>query len=73
VQQRRDNVEVEPPLQILAPLAYIFATRPAGWTNLMPGDSLLNAFRTAEPAFTELRRPGEARTTCSWTGPWPST
>ena len=31
-----DDVEVEALLQILAPLAFAFATQPAGWTDLMP-------------------------------------
>ena len=56
----RDNVEVDALLQILAPLAFTFATQPAGWTDLMPSDSLLNAIRAAGPAFTELHRPAKA-------------
>jgi hypothetical protein len=52
----RDDVEVDALLQILAPVAYTFATRPAGWTDLMPTDSLLNAIRSAGPAFAELQR-----------------
>ncbi len=52
-----DEVQVDALLQVLAPLAYTFATQPAGWTDLMPGDSLLNAIRTAGAAFTELHRP----------------
>ena len=52
-----DDVQVDALLQILAPMAYTFATQPAGWTDLMPGDSLLNAIRTAGDAFTELHRP----------------
>ena len=55
----RDNVEVDALLQILAPLAFTFATQPAGWTDLMPTDSLLNAIRAAGPAFTELGRPAK--------------
>ena len=55
----RDNVEVEALLQILAPLAFAFATQPAGWTDLMSTDSLLNAIRAVGPAFTELRRPAK--------------
>jgi HEAT repeat protein len=55
----RDNVEVEALLQILAPLAFAFATQPAGWTDLMPTDNLLNAIRAAGPAFTELNRPAK--------------
>jgi HEAT repeat protein len=55
----RDNVEVEALLQILAPLAYTFATWPAGWTDLMPSDRILNAIRAAGPAFTELHRPAK--------------
>ena len=55
----RDNVEVDALLQILAPLAFTFATQPAGWTDLMPTDSLLNAIRAAGPAFTELQRPAK--------------
>ena len=55
----RDNLEVEALLQILAPLAFTFATQPAGWTDLMPTESLLNAIRAAGPAFTELRRPAK--------------
>jgi HEAT repeat protein len=53
----RDNLQVEDLLQILAPLAFTFATQPAGWTDLMPADIVLNAIRAAGPAFTELRRP----------------
>ena len=52
----RDDVEVEALLQILAPLAFTFATQPAGWTDLMPSDNLLNAIRSAGPAFTDLGR-----------------
>jgi hypothetical protein len=52
----RDDVEVEALLQILAPLAFTFATQPAGWTDLMPSDNLLNAIRSAGPALTDLGR-----------------
>jgi hypothetical protein len=58
----RDDVEVEALLQILAPLAFTFATQPAGWTDLMPSDNLLNAIRSAGPAFTDLGR--AAKTSC---------
>jgi len=54
--QALDEVEIEALLEILAPLAYTFATQPAGWTDLMPGDRLLQAIRTAGPPFTELHR-----------------
>ena len=52
-----DNLKVEDLLQILAPLAFTFATQPAGWTDLMPADSVLNAIRAAGPTFTERGRP----------------
>jgi HEAT repeat protein len=55
----RGSVEVDALLQILAPLAFTFATQPAGWTDLMPGDSLLNAIRATGPVFTELHRPAK--------------
>jgi hypothetical protein len=53
----RDDVEVEALLQILAPLALTFATKPTGWTDLMPADGLLNAIRAAGPAFTDRHCP----------------
>lgn len=52
----RDDVEVELLLQILAPLAFTFATQPAGWTDLMRTDGLLNTIRAAS-AFNEFGRP----------------
>jgi hypothetical protein len=55
----RDDVEVEDLLQILAPLAFTFATQPAGWTDLMPTDRVLNAISAAGPAFTGLGRPAD--------------
>jgi HEAT repeat protein len=52
-----DDIDVEGLLEILAPLAFTFATQPAGWVDLMPGERLLDAIRTAGPAFTERGRP----------------
>ena len=43
-------------LEILAPLAFTFAIGPQGWTDLMPGEQVLNAIRAVGPAFTELHR-----------------
>ncbi len=43
-------------METLTPLAFTFATQPAGWVDLMPGDRLLDAIRTTGPAFTERRQ-----------------
>ena len=49
--------EVDALLEILAPVAFHFATLPAGWTDLMPADQLRTAIRLAGRAFTERNRP----------------
>jgi HEAT repeat protein len=51
-----DDIEIGALLEIAAPLAYAFASQPAGWTDLMPGESLQNAIRAAGAPFTELGR-----------------
>ncbi len=51
------DLEVEGLLQLLAPVAYTFAARPGGWTDLMPSGDLLRAIRESGPAFTDLGRP----------------
>ncbi len=48
--------EVDALLEILAPVAFHFATLPAGWTDLMPADQLRTAIRLAGSAFTERNR-----------------
>jgi HEAT repeat protein len=53
----RDSVDVDALLEILAPLAFIFATQHEGWTDLMPADRVLNAIRAVGPAFIERGRP----------------
>jgi HEAT repeat protein len=50
------DIQVEALLELLAPVAFTFATCPEGWTDLMPAKDLLNAIRAAGPAFTDLRR-----------------
>jgi HEAT repeat protein len=52
----RDSVAVDAMLEILAPLAFAFATTPGGWTDLMPGEQVLKAIRAVGPAFTEQGR-----------------
>jgi HEAT repeat protein len=54
---QRDDIAVDALLAILAPLAFTFASAPGGWTDLMSGEQVLNAIRTAGPAFTELGYP----------------
>jgi HEAT repeat protein len=56
----RSDVTVEAMLEILAPLAFTFATSSQGWIDLMHVDQLLSAIRTAGPAFTEQERPAPA-------------
>jgi hypothetical protein len=51
--------EVDALLDILAPVAFHFATLPTGWTDLMPADQLRNAIRCVGPAFTERNRPAD--------------
>ncbi len=51
------DIEVEALLELLAPVAFTFATRPGGWTDLMPRRELLAAIRATGPAFTDLGRP----------------
>jgi HEAT repeat protein len=51
------DIDVDGLLEILAPLAFTFATEPAGWIDLMPGERLLDVIRAVGPAFTERRRP----------------
>ena len=53
----RDSVDVDALFEILAPLAFIFATQDEGWTDLMPADRVLNAIRAVGPAFIERGRP----------------
>ena len=48
--------EVDALLEILAPVAFNFASLPAGWTDLMSADQLRTAIRLAGPAFTERNR-----------------
>jgi HEAT repeat protein len=45
--------EVDGLLDVLAPVAFHFATLPAGWADLMPPFQLRDALRQAGPAFTE--------------------
>jgi HEAT repeat protein len=52
-----DDFSVSALLELLAPLAYAFASWPGGWIDLMPQDRLLKQIRTAGPPFTELGRP----------------
>jgi HEAT repeat protein len=52
----RDDLAVAALLEILAPLAFAFAT-PNGWIDRMPAGRILEAIRTSGAAFTELRRP----------------
>jgi hypothetical protein len=52
----QDDIQVSALLQILASLACTFATQPAGWTDLMRTDSLLDAISNAGRAFTNLGR-----------------
>ena len=52
-----DDFDVDALLEILAPLAFTFACRDEGWTDLMSADRLLNAIRAVGPAFTERCRP----------------
>jgi HEAT repeat protein len=49
--------EVDAMLEIMAPVAFHFATRPTGWVDLMPADQLRSAIRDTGPAFTERDRP----------------
>lgn len=49
--------EVDGLLEILAPVAFHFATLPAGWTDLMSPAQLHHAIRLAGPAFTERNEP----------------
>ena len=49
--------QVDGLLEILAPVAFRFATRPTGWVDLMPAGQLWTAIRKAEPAFSERNRP----------------
>ncbi len=49
--------EVDAPLEILAPVAFHFATMPAGWTDLMPPDQLRTAIRLVGPPYDERHRP----------------
>jgi hypothetical protein len=51
-----DDIEAGTLLDLLAPIAYTFATRPEGWTDLMPASDLINVIRVVGPAFTEFRR-----------------
>ena len=55
----RDHIYVDALMEVLAPLAFTFATQPAGWTDLMPGGRLLEAIRRTGPAYTELGTPAE--------------
>jgi HEAT repeat protein len=52
-----NDVDVDSLLEILAPLAFIFASQDEGWIDLMPAERLLTAIRAAGQAFTERRRP----------------
>ena len=48
--------EVDGLLEILAPVAFHFATLPGGWTDLMSPTQLRTAVRCAGPAFTERNK-----------------
>ena len=48
--------EVDAPLEILAPVAFHFATMSAGWTDLMPPDQLRTAIRLAGAPYDERHR-----------------
>jgi hypothetical protein len=52
-----DSVRVEALLEILAPLAFMFATQDEGWTDLLRGDRVLNAIRAVGPPVDERRLP----------------
>lgn len=49
--------EVDALLDILAPVAFHFATQPTGWMDLMPPGQLRDAIRLTGPAFAERKRP----------------
>lgn len=51
------ETEVDALLEILAPVAFHFATMPGGWTDLMPSAQVLIAIRGAGAAFTERAQP----------------
>jgi HEAT repeat protein len=49
--------EVDALLDILAPVAFHFATLPAGWMDLMPPGQLRDTIRLAGPAFIDRKQP----------------
>jgi hypothetical protein len=46
-----DDIGVNALMEVLAPLAFTFATQPAGWIDLMPGQRLLHAIRDTDSGF----------------------
>ena len=51
-----DDIGVDALMEVLAPLAFTFATQPGGWIDLMPGQRLLRAIRDTDLGFTERGR-----------------
>jgi HEAT repeat protein len=51
------ETEIDALLDILAPVAFYFATKPSGWTDLMPSAEVLTAIRSAGTTFTERSQP----------------
>ena len=51
------ETEIGALLDILAPIAFHFATKPAGWTDLMPSGEVLTAIRGTRAALSERSQP----------------
>ncbi|MFE0513211.1 NACHT domain-containing protein [Streptomyces sp. NPDC058964] len=49
-----DDTEADRLLGVLAPIAFHFAVREGGWTDVMPREEMLRAIRGAGAPFTEL-------------------